>query len=313
MRCASRPRCSPPQDATWIGEIHASSAYAAYLLTGGRHEEALVTARGAISGLELRLERQAGLRADVLDSELQTLREATLVHVDVLYELLQKGGDVSPRRTWLEESFITAQLARSSSAARALQHFVARFAAGTGATSELLRQRQDTVRSWREIDDALRSALQKPAAERDMGVETRLREESARLRERLAEIDRQLELSDVDVARLIRPAPVSLDTLQGLLQDQEALILYLFGETRGYQWVVTAADVRLIQLDVGRQQLERQVRRLRRKLAPRYAPGRLKQWLAMLTRTYPEAVALFAEVRREQDCERIDQLLALSP
>ena len=47
----------------------------------------------------------------------------------------------------------------------------------------------------------------------------------------------------------------------------------------------------------------------RRKLAPRYAPGRLKQWLAMLTRTYPEAVALFAEVRREQDCERIDRLL----
>ena len=32
----------------------------------------------------------------------------------------------------------------------------------------------------------------------------------------------------------------------------------------------------------------------RRKLAPRYAPGRLKQWLAMLTRSYPEAVALFA-------------------
>ena len=47
----------------------------------------------------------------------------------------------------------------------------------------------------------------------------------------------------------------------------------------------------------------------RRKLAPRYAPGRLKQWLAMLTRSYPEAVALFAEVRRENDCERIDQLL----
>jgi tRNA-dihydrouridine synthase C len=46
----------------------------------------------------------------------------------------------------------------------------------------------------------------------------------------------------------------------------------------------------------------------RRKLAPRYAPGRLKQWLAMLTRSYPEAVALFAEIRRENDCQRIDRL-----
>src|SRR3546814_1500598 len=39
----------------------------------------------------------------------------------------------------------------------------------------------------------------------------------------------------------------------------------------------------------------------RGKIAPRYAPGRLKQWLALLTRNYPEAVALFAELRREND------------
>ncbi|MBT8764720.1 tRNA dihydrouridine synthase [Metapseudomonas boanensis] len=49
----------------------------------------------------------------------------------------------------------------------------------------------------------------------------------------------------------------------------------------------------------------------RRKLAPRYAPGRLKQWLAMLTRSYPEAVVLFAEIRREGDCGRIDALLGV--
>ncbi|MNT99400.1 tRNA-dihydrouridine synthase C [compost metagenome] len=53
-------------------------------------------------------------------------------------------------------------------------------------------------------------------------------------------------------------------------------------------------------------------RQARRKLAPRYAPGRLKQWLGMLTRSYPEAVALFAEVRRENDCARIDALLGMS-
>ena len=50
-------------------------------------------------------------------------------------------------------------------------------------------------------------------------------------------------------------------------------------------------------------------RQARNKLAPRYAPGRLKQWLAMLTRTYPEAVALFDKVRREQDCDQIEQYL----
>ncbi len=47
----------------------------------------------------------------------------------------------------------------------------------------------------------------------------------------------------------------------------------------------------------------------RRKMSPRYAPGRLKQWLAMLTRSYPEATELFNLLRRESDCLRIDGLL----
>jgi hypothetical protein len=46
-------------------------------------------------------------------------------------------------------------------------------------------------------------------------------------------------------------------------------------------------------------------------LSPRYAPGRLKQWLAMLTRSYPEAFTLFNLLRRENDCSRIDALLGV--
>ncbi|WP_137885396.1 tRNA-dihydrouridine synthase [Pseudomonas sp. 2FE] len=49
----------------------------------------------------------------------------------------------------------------------------------------------------------------------------------------------------------------------------------------------------------------------RRKLSPRYAPGRLKQWLGQLTRNYPQAVELFNAVRRESSCERIDAMLGV--
>ncbi|MDV7211484.1 tRNA dihydrouridine synthase [Azotobacter beijerinckii] len=52
-------------------------------------------------------------------------------------------------------------------------------------------------------------------------------------------------------------------------------------------------------------------RRARQRIAPRYAPGRLKQWLAMLTRSYPQASVLFAELRRENDCRRLDALLGV--
>ena len=53
-------------------------------------------------------------------------------------------------------------------------------------------------------------------------------------------------------------------------------------------------------------------RQAQAKLSPRYAPGRMKQWVAMLTRGYPEAVTLFAELRREDDCQRISALLGVS-
>ena len=46
-----------------------------------------------------------------------------------------------------------------------------------------------------------------------------------------------------------------------------------------------------------------------KKQSPRYAPGRLKQWLFWLARNYPEATTLFLAVRRLEDCGAIDGLL----
>lgn len=50
-------------------------------------------------------------------------------------------------------------------------------------------------------------------------------------------------------------------------------------------------------------------RLVRIKLTPRYAPGRLKQWLNWLGRSYPQAAALFVAVRRENDCTVLDRWL----
>lgn len=51
---------------------------------------------------------------------------------------------------------------------------------------------------------------------------------------------------------------------------------------------------------------------VRAKLTPKAAPGRLKQWLVWLARNYPEAATLFAAVRTQTDCARIDATLDLA-
>jgi tRNA-dihydrouridine synthase C len=50
-------------------------------------------------------------------------------------------------------------------------------------------------------------------------------------------------------------------------------------------------------------------RRCLEKLNEIQAPGRLKQWVVLLTKSYPEAVVLFDALRRETDCTRIGHLL----
>lgn len=49
--------------------------------------------------------------------------------------------------------------------------------------------------------------------------------------------------------------------------------------------------------------------RVRINVTLRQAPGRLKQWLALLMRNYPEAQQLFNQIRRETDPEVVEQLL----
>nr|WP_210396464.1 tRNA-dihydrouridine synthase family protein [Motiliproteus sediminis] len=46
------------------------------------------------------------------------------------------------------------------------------------------------------------------------------------------------------------------------------------------------------------------------RVSPRHAPGRLKQWLAMLKRSYPEAEVLFQQLRTENRLESLSELLA---
>ncbi|MDY7218836.1 tRNA-dihydrouridine synthase [Denitrificimonas sp. JX-1] len=53
-------------------------------------------------------------------------------------------------------------------------------------------------------------------------------------------------------------------------------------------------------------------RQARLYIPARFAPGRLKQWLALLTRNYPEAQQLFLKVRKMTDCSVIDQLFGFS-
>lgn len=51
----------------------------------------------------------------------------------------------------------------------------------------------------------------------------------------------------------------------------------------------------------------------RARMVDRHSPGRMKQWLSLLTRSYPQAQGLFDELRRETSPEPISRRLESSP
>lgn len=50
-------------------------------------------------------------------------------------------------------------------------------------------------------------------------------------------------------------------------------------------------------------------RQTRERVVDRHAPGRMKQWLALLAKAYPQAKELFDQLRRETDADAVDAAL----
>jgi len=69
------------------------------------------------------------------------------------------------------------------------------------------------------------------------------------------------------------------------------------------------ASIDALGWDALRPQVRDYWRQVRAKVMPRFAPGRLKQWLFSLSRNYPDAQRLFDDIRRERDCAPIDRAL----
>jgi CHAT domain-containing protein len=104
---------------------------------------------------------------------------------------------------------------------------------------------------------------------RDNNAEKTLRERLASIDARLSEIDRSLSKDFPDYAALSQPEPVSIATVQAQLRPDEALVLIAdTSEAAGipeetFLWVVTKADSRWIQSDLGEKRSRDHVAALR--------------------------------------------------
>lgn len=176
------------------------------------------------------------------------------------------------RKELTAEAFDVVQLAQSVDVARSLARMSARFAAGNDALATAVRAYEDAYEQRRRLDQRLLETLASTAAQRDEVATARLRIDLAAAQARLDMLDAQLHRDFPAYAELSNPRPVTLRDVQGLLQPEEALLLYAVTERATFLWVLRHDRADMHRIEIGRTALAEEVTQLRDRLDPARNP-----------------------------------------
>jgi CHAT domain-containing protein len=164
---------------------------------------------------------------------------------------------------FLAEAFEAAQQTGNSQTSLALAQMSARFAGGSDALAQLVRNQQDLNQRFAANEDKLANALTAYGGSRDEPLIAYLRAQSQKLTQELASLDGQIRLSFPSYAELSKPRPLPVSELQQQLSRDEILIQYLTAGDASYVWVIGKNKVSWRRLPVTRDELETQVAALR--------------------------------------------------
>jgi hypothetical protein len=148
-------------------------------------------------------------------------------------------NNIEPEAQAGREAFEVAQWAIQSSAAAALQQMAARFGSGNDALGTLVRENQDLTALWRQSEAALTAALSKPEGQRNQTLIDNIRGQIAETEAKVVANAGRLEKEFPDYAVLANPKPLHFEEAQKLLNADEALVIFLAGDSESYIFALT--------------------------------------------------------------------------
>ena len=164
------------------------------------------------------------------------------------------------------QAYSSSQYALRTSAGAALGQAAARFAVSDDALSEAVRLRQDLTGEWTAVNESLTSSIGSVAEERNKELEQSYRERLVVIDDEIADIDTRLEAEFPEYFALTSPKPLGVEETQGLLYDNEALVMFLAGDKGTLVFVLTKDKADWTLVDVDASDLETAVRVLRASL-----------------------------------------------
>lgn len=229
--------------------------------------EALVSARTALEGSVGLVDREAASVSDPARTISRgSTADAALTFVRVAWAADESGKtfEVEKVPAVVEESFLAAQRAHTSSTAEALLSASARSRAKGATSQSLVQQYEVGVAKRAQLDGDLADAA---AAGRPIGkLQTAMSEVSSST----AKVKEELRAAYPAYFDLIRPEPASVKAVAQTLKDGEVFLIMLPGNAKdeGFIWAVTRSELAWAQVPGTRKSLLRDINALRRLLDP---------------------------------------------
>lgn len=234
----------------------------------GAHAKALVSARGASAIMRKRL---------IISADNSDTSQESKGSINALFQhlsLLERNPLGDPAEAVADEAFQLIQLAQPTTTGAAVIRMASRFSQGDSSLAALVKRKQDAMGKRSREEARLIEEASKVPGKRNAATENSLRAVVASLLEQIEAIDLELTQRFPDYQELNRVEPVSLRSVQSLLQPGEAMIvygamparrrhyLYLDEEARRrlYLWVIRSDDVQFLPLDVALNPLEMDLR-----------------------------------------------------
>lgn len=161
-----------------------------------------------------------------------------------------------------EEAFVASQWGLTDTVGSAISQMTARFAAGTGALSEMTKARQLAYLQWRSLDQTVTRMAALGEKVRDPAAELEIRNQLNATEKRLSDLDGRLAKAFPEYASLANPEPLGIEATRSLLQDDEVLITFTANAGSAFVWVLGRSTSIWNQIQAA-DQIERRVHAMR--------------------------------------------------
>jgi CHAT domain-containing protein/Tfp pilus assembly protein PilF len=227
----------------------------------GRNAEALAAGRKAVATWSLNGATSYNANATSHGSE-RMLREFLPVMVRTLYQAYAATGAPD----LIDEAFHDAQAARGFATAEALAGMTARYASGSDALGQLIREQQDLASRAQAINASLIKVLSAAPNQKSPKAEAALRSEQAQVEARLKADDARLKKEFPRFIELARAEPVGVAEVQQLLAPGEVFASVTLSEKDSYLFVIRSDKAGFFKLNLTRAEASTSVKTIRASL-----------------------------------------------